>query len=180
MLHAWRLENHLKCPALTCLSQGLFSVHCSVRQAGWPGAFGGSSRSVCSSTEFIDGAVSTGFTWMLGLQNPCSPVCVASIFRTRLSLRPNSISYEIVYLFFLLSFFSLIFSPLSFTPLFIMSTGAVPPNLCITHINISKHYLPSSSETCLSPQDRQCFFLSLSPPCPPLPRLVPSIANVIE
>lgn len=72
-LHAWRLEDNLKGLAFPCLRQGLFNIYCCVHQASCLGAFRDCSFhfiSVHSSAEFVDGAASPGFPWVLEVQNP--------------------------------------------------------------------------------------------------------------
>lgn len=146
----------LKCPAFPYLRQDLFSVHCCIHQASWLGASGDCSFHICPQQCWI---YRWGhLAWLslgAGGAKSRSCVCAAYTWSTAPSPRPNSISYKTAHLFFLFTFFSLIFSSLSFILPFLMYAGTEPPNLlplfyflALTPLNT----LPSSASLmCLHP-----------------------------
>lgn len=128
--------------------------------------------SVHSSAGFINEATSPGFPWVLVVQNP------ALVFVQHALGAPHHLPGLIVSLTklpisFLFSFFSLIFSSLSFILPFFLDAGNEPPNLlplfyllALTPLNT----LPSSASlTCLYPHwDNACFLVWSFMPFPSL------------
>lgn len=180
VLHEWKIENHFKRPPLTSLRQGLFNVHYCVRQAGWPGAFGGSVRFISDVSIAAQDLWWCRLAWLStgdgDAESPLSYLC--SIFLTMPSLS------LIAFFFFFTKLpvsFSCFLSLASFSPLFSSSHSSScpqnlyspPPNLLpLYYINISKHPLllicrdtfVCPGETMLLPQ----FDISLPSPSLPL------------